>query len=374
MGFTGTRARSYNARVKEGARMREVPGLVEVLRELVLAYGVSGNEGPVAHVISGTLDKLGIHPGRFQRDNLGNQWLCFGPAGDPQRLLIAHMDEIGLRITRIREDGACHVQPVGGFDPQLWEGTTVLVHTESGSIPGCIAPVSHHVSFRTVHSAGGRIGAADLLVDVGSKSAQETRDLGVAVHDTVTWKKGFDQLGGSKVQGRSMDDRFGCTVLVFLAARLAQEPPEVPTAVCWSVQEEVGLKGATALAGRFSNASEVIAVDSFTVGTGPRDVKTFDSVALGEGPALRCWDGTMLVPDEVRRKVLSKASSLGFNLQTGFMPGGNDASVFGASGARLLSFSVPVEYSHSQVERIHTDDLEQLSLFLQAWCKTSLEL
>ena len=349
--------------------MHRTPELLALLQDLVLTYGVSGNETQVARVVTNRLESLGVDPGLVHRDYIGNHWVCFGPDGEPERVLIAHMDEIGLRITRIREDGHCHVQPVGGIDPQLWEGTAVLVHTEAGSVSGCIAPVSHHISYRTVHAAGARITAADLVVDVGTESEDGTRELGISVHDTVTWQKSFARIGEAKVQGRSMDDRFGCTALIALAAQLAMEPPPVPTAVCWSVQEEVGLKGATALVKQFPLVREVIAVDSFTVGTGPRDVKTFDSVKLGNGPVLRCWDNTMLVPDENRKRVIKQAEELGFELQTGYMPGGNDAGVFVTQNARLLSFSVAVEYSHSQVERIHLGDLEQLTAFLIAWCR-----
>jgi putative aminopeptidase FrvX len=125
---------------------------------------------------------------------------------------------------------------------------------------------------------------------------------------------------------------------------------------------------------QFAACREVIAVDSFTVGLGPRDNRQFDGPRLGGGAVLRCWDATVLVPDELRWRLLDKARGLGIELQYGYMPGGNDASVFAESGARTFAFGVPVQYSHSAAERIHLDDLTALVGLLVAWCGSAIEL
>ena len=385
--------------------------LFEPLDELISAAGVSGSEGPVAAVVAAQLAAGDIAADRLERDALGNRWLCFdgrqagapsatrvmeGGLGDPphreggrpwppergaqgrapsQRILAAHMDEIGLRITSIREDGICRVQAVGGIDPQLWEGTEVQVHTAGGIVPACIAPVSLHVTQRMGLGPTQRLKAEDLYLDLGAGSAQAVAALGVRMLDSVTWIKGLTELSGGLVQGRSLDDRFGCLALVELAKLLHAAPPPVPTVVTWTVQEEVGLRGARALAQRFLNASEVIAVDSFTVGLGPRDNRQFDSVRLGDGPALRAWDATTLLPDGAREAVLAAAAGAGIPLQYGHMPGGNDASVWEASaaaqggpGARVYGLGIPVQYSHSNVERAHLGDLAALVRLLAGIC------
>jgi putative aminopeptidase FrvX len=142
----------------------------------------------------------------------------------------------------------------------------------------------------------------------------------------------------------------------------------VPTVLAWAVQEEVGLRGAAALARRFPHCREVIAVDSYTVSATPRDNQQFAAAQLGGGPVLRCFDATTVVPDHTRRALLAKAAGLGCPLQYGYMPGGNDASVFEAMGAQVFGLGVCLEYSHSAVERIHLGDLEQLAALLTAWC------
>lgn len=346
--------------------------LYTTLSELVLAPGVSGDEWRVAEVIERYLLSAGFASAEIQSDYIGNRWVQLGPAGEPQRLLIAHMDEIGQRIASIRPDGCCTLHPIGGSDPQLWEGTPVVVHTQGGQVPGCIAPVSHHVTFGQGLAAKERLAQRDLLLDVGATSPEDVDALGIQLLDPVTWPKAISLCANDVVQARSLDDRFGCCALLFAAAQLKPQPPQVPTVIAWSVQEEVGLRGARVLAQRFSKCTEVIAIDSFCTGAGPRDSKLWASARLGGGPVLRSWDLTTLVPDAVRLELLHKAAGLGIELQYGYMAGGNDASQFESSGASVFGLSVCVEYSHTNAERINLQDLAQLTKLITAWCGTEL--
>lgn len=348
--------------------------LYALLSEFVLAHGVSGNEARVAEVVERRLVEIGYPKDRIKRDALGNRWMEFGGSLKPERLLVAHLDEIGFRITSIRPDGLMRVVNVGGLDAQLYEGAPVAVHTTSGDISGTFSTLSHHVSLRSSKSDGRRLSVEDLILDIGATSADEVHKAGVHLLDTVTFPKRFEQLAGGFVQGRSLDDRFGCTALVALAEYLFNNEPPVPTVLAWSVQEEVGLRGARALAERFKGVDEVIAIDSFTVGSGPRDNKQFDAVKPGGGAVLRAFDSTTLVPDVTRKAIFEKAESLDFKLQYGYMPGGNDASMFEVFGSRVFGFSVPVIYSHTAAERINIHDLASLIELLYAWTATDTAL
>ena len=162
------------------------------LRALVETHGVSGSETAVAAEVQRQLVAAGFPSDALQSDTLGSRWLALGPDGEPQRLLVAHLDEIGLRISSIRPDGLCRVVPIGGIDPQLWEGTAVVVHTEGGGqrrpphqVPGCIAPVSLHVTQRQGLGPKHRLEIHELLLDLGCTSAQEVAGLGVALLDSV---------------------------------------------------------------------------------------------------------------------------------------------------------------------------------------------
>jgi endoglucanase len=347
--------------------------LFSALRALLEAPGVSGNEGQVAQTLRGLLVQAGFAADDIHRDGIGNHWITAGPPGDAQRLLVAHMDEIGLRISSVRDDGLCRVVAVGGIDAQLWEGTLVHVHTQNGVVPGCIVPLSLHVTTRQGLAPSKRLDVSELLLDVGVRSAAELTALGVRMLDSVTWPKVVTRLAGSLVQARSLDDRFGCSALLATAAALHREQPAVPTVLAWAVQEEVGLRGARVLARTFSRCTEVIAVDSYTI-AGPRDNTQFAGPRLGGGPVLRSLDATTVMPDAVRDAVLAKAKALGTELQFGYMPGGNDASVFEDSGARVFTLSVCLQNSHTAVERIHLGDLESLSKLCIDWCQSGIAL
>lgn len=348
--------------------MAEQGRLESVLRELVLTAAVSGSEHRLRRVIEARLEQLGVDMSRCAHDRMGNLWLHCGPEGEPQRLLVAHMDEIGWRISSIRPDGCCHLVPLGGNDAQLYEGTRVHVHTEDGSLPAAVVPVSLHITDRQGLGPKHRLGPSELLLDVGADSAEGVAELGISLLDSVTWPKSYERVGDDWVQARSLDDRFGCAALVELAARLKDNAPGVPTVLAWAVQEELGLRGARALATRFRSCSEVIAIDSMTTGTGPRDNRQFDAVQPGHGAALRSYDSTVIVGEPDRRAILGRARELGHELQVGFMPGGNDASVFQDGNALCFAFGVALQYSHSMVERIRLGDLESLCDLLGDWC------
>ncbi len=348
--------------------MAQQHSLAGILEELILTAAVSGSEHRLRTVIEQQLAELGVDTGRLEHDRMGNLWLHCGPQGEPQRLLVAHMDEIGWRISSIRPDGCCQLTPLGGNDAQLYEGTRVHVHTEQGSLPAAIAPVSLHITDRQGLGPKHRLGPSELLLDVGADSPEGVAQLGIGLLDSVTWPKTFERVGTDWIQARSLDDRFGCAALVELAGRLLRTPPEVPTVLAWAVQEELGLRGARALASRFSSCREVIAIDSMTTGTGPRDNRQFHAVRPGSGPALRCFDSTVIVGEPDRKAIIERAAGLGQQLQLGFMPGGNDASVFQDGNALCFAFGIALQYSHSMVERIRFSDLEALCDLLTDWC------
>src|SRR5690349_6181438 len=179
-----------------------VEELYGALAQLIEVPGVSGSEGPVAAVVAAQLADAGFPDSALQSDALGNRWLSLGPgAGDPEgrwqpeRLLAAHLDEIGLRITSILPSGLCRVNAIGGIDPQLWEGTPVIVHARNGPLPACMAPVSLHVTMRSNLGPSARLKVEELWLDLGVSSSNELAELGVELLTPVTWPKQLARVG-----------------------------------------------------------------------------------------------------------------------------------------------------------------------------------
>ena len=125
-------ARPAPARSQDAAKLREVE---QVLAPLVESYGVSGMEGPVREAVQKLLPAWA----RTQTDTAGNLWLTMG-RGEPTTVFVAHLDEIGFRITAIRDDGTLDAEAVGGLFPWLWQGQPALVHTGAATVPAVFVP------------------------------------------------------------------------------------------------------------------------------------------------------------------------------------------------------------------------------------------
>jgi putative aminopeptidase FrvX len=324
-----------------------------VLEPLMLIPGVSGREEKVREAI------LKLLPAWAQSaavvDARGNLLVSAGSGGE-RLLFIAHMDETGFEILRIEADGTARVKSLGGFFATLYEAQRVVVHTRGGEVGAIVRP---REGYQDAGSADKPPGEGDLVVDFGTSDAQATRQLGVAPGDWITVPKIFRRLAGDRAGGRSVDDRAGCTALVQALGRLDPKTLKNRVTFAWSVQEEIGLKGAEAIAVE-TPFDVVFAVDTFVSSDSPLETQAFAAAVLGGGPVLRAMDNSNLAPEAALEKVQRLAAARKLPLQIGLTHGGNDGSVFPEHGAIDVPLSWPTTYSHSAVELIHQRDLDHL--------------
>lgn len=323
---------------------------ISELISLCLVPGVSGREERVRKRILEMLPS----EGRTYEDPIGNLILeVTGKISDGAVLLMAHMDEIGFYVSTIREDGKIVVRNVGGIIEETLPGTYVQIVTENGDlVDGVFGAVPPHLKMDGE--------TFEKVIDVGATSKDEVETLGVKILDPVVFKKFPTILNKKYISVRSLDDRFGCYALVQVARNLT---PQRNTVFAWTVQEEIGLKGARALATRFHPAL-AIAVDSFACCS-----RQNKHIKPGRGPVVRAVDNSSISDPNVVKFVVKLAQERGIPLQLGITGGGNDASVFVDIGVPMLALSVPVLYLHSQVEMIHIDDLINLVELLKAFLK-----
>ena len=324
-----------------------------VLEPLMLAPGVSGREEKVREAILQQLPAWARQSAVV--DGSGNLLVSAGSGGE-RLLFIAHMDETGFEITGLEADGTARVKSLGGFFTTLYEAQRVVVHTRGGELAAIVRPRQDYLDPR---STALPFVEGDVVVDFGTSTLEATRRLGVSKGDWITIPKIFRRLAGDRAAGRSVDDRAGCTALVQAVGRLDPKSLKNRVTFAWSVQEEVGLKGAEAIAGR-SSFDVVFAVDTFVSSDSPLETQTFADAILGEGPVLRAMDNSNLSPEASLEKVQRIAASRKLPLQIGLTHGGNDGSVFPAYGAIDIPLSWPTTYSHSPVELIHQRDLDHL--------------
>ncbi len=321
-----------------------------LLRALLFVPGLSGKEGPVMDFIQDRLPKsLGA-----QRDAMGNLWFTVGQGG-PHLLFVAHADELGFTVGSLEPDGLVKLKGRGGFLPQTLEGQPFLVSTAKGPVVGIIRP---RPDFDAAKPQPFAPEAYDL--DIGVDSAEEARALGLVEGSPVLYKRRLIELGSGVWACRAVDDRAGCAAL--LAAVLQTDWTRIKgrTITCaWSVEEETGLKGATALS-RTLKPDVVFAVDTFVSSDSPLESKRIAFAALGRGAVLRALDNSSLTPRPALDRMRDLAERRKLPVQTASSRGGNDGSVFVPAGAVDIPLAWPGAYAHSFIEKIFRSDLASL--------------
>jgi putative aminopeptidase len=334
-------------------QLREVS---QVLAQLVESYGVSGMEAPVRATVERLL------PQRLHRetDTAGNLWVTLGQ-GDPSVVFIAHLDEIGFRVTGIREDGSLDLAPVGGLFPSLWEAKPALVHTGSSTVPGVFMPRDSAALQNPSHTP------PELRADVGTSTRDATAALGIQVGSTLTMPKQFVRLAGTRATGRSFDDRVGSTAQLLAVRRLNRARLRHRVIFIWSVREEIGLEGAQAVANALGlRAARVHAIDTFVSADSPLEPSNFGVAPLGHGAVSRALDNSSATPPAYVDSLVALARHRRIALQVGTTNGGNDGSVFGVYGVPDVAMGWPLRYSHSPAETIDLKDVESLAELIQA--------
>jgi putative aminopeptidase FrvX len=331
----------------------------QVLAPLVESYGPSGMEAPVRETVKRLLPAWA----RTETDTAGNLWLRVG-TGEPLVVFVAHLDEIGYRVSGIRDDGILELRPLGGFFTSLYEGRPALVHTGSATVPGVFMP-------RDSIGAAPSHNPPPLRVDIGVTSRDAAVRLGVGVGSTVTMPKEYMRLAGTRATGRSFDDRVGSAAQVLAVRHLDRSKLRHAVVFIWSVREEVGLEGAAAAAHQLGlSASRVHAIDTFVAADSPLELPNFAVAPVGAGAVARAVDNSAVTPPALLDSLVRVARLRGIPLQLGTTNGGNDGSAFAAWGVPDVALGWPLRYSHSPAEVVDLRDVASLASLVQAVAET----
>ena len=213
--------------------------LVDVLEKLSDANGVTGREDQVRNLMKKYLKP---YVDEVREDKLGNL-IGFkkGKKDAPTVMLAAHMDEVGLMIKNIKKKGFLQFTKIGGMDDRILLAQKVIVHTDKGPLPGIIGSKPVHIQKEEERKKV--IDADKLFIDVGAKTKEEAEKMGVQVGDTISFDTKFCRLSGNVVLGKAFDDRVGCAMLVEVLRKLPKV--DCNLYVVGTIQEEVGLRGAT---------------------------------------------------------------------------------------------------------------------------------
>lgn len=321
----------------------------ELLKELCLADGVSGDESAVRELIISRIKDVC----EYSVDNLGSI-ICFkkGKKAPEKKLMIcAHMDEVGFIVTYIRPDGTLSFGNVGGIDPSVVIGRQVKVGKEH--ISGVVGSTAVHNLSKEQREKAPKTDS--LYIDIGAADRAEAEKY-VSLGDCAYFDSEFTELGGSRLKSKALDDRAGCAIMI----KLLHEELEYDTYFVFNVQEEIGLRGATASA--YSVAPDYAIVLETTTAADIDGASGAKKVCeVGKGPVVSFMDRHTMYDKELYRLAFDIADEQGFPCQTKTMiAGGNDAGAVHISGrgVRTMAVSLPCRYLHSPSCVIDTADLE----------------
>ena len=332
-----------------------------LLKELILIPGVSGSEEKVADFIQTSLpEELEV-----LRDDMDNVWFTKGE-GQSHILFLAHTDEIGFVVESITPEGTLKVSSRGGFFPLMYEGHSIVVHTEQGPVEGIVSPRTDYTQRNALFLD---FSAQLLEIYLGVSNMEEVKKLGVSKGDPITIRKEIIELSDDILASRAVDDRAGCAALLAAALRIDWTKIKGKTvSFAWDVQEETGLYGASRLAETLE-VDYVFPVDTFVSSDGPFDSKRFAFIPLGTGAVVRAIDSSNISPQIEFKKVMDIARQNNIPAHLGNTRGGNDGSVFVSRGTVDIPLSWPGAYSHSFIEKIHRSDLNALTDLIVALVK-----
>lgn len=329
--------------------------LKQTLMELCRIDGVSGREDKVRAYLISQLQNSPAEP-QITVDPLGNI-LCSlrGRSRPSYRLMLAaHMDEVGFIITRIHENGYLHFATVGGINRSILCGRRVRIGEQVGVI-GCKAI---HLCSKKEKDVLPE--SADLLIDIGADSRAEAEKL-VSPGDVATFDTGCEEMQDLLI-GKALDDRAGCALLL----QLAQEIPPYDITLAFTVQEEIGLRGAGPAA--FSVQPDIAVIVDATTAADTADVPEGKQVCcVGHGPVVSFMDKSTLYDHALYRSVREIAESLHIPHQTKTtIVGGNDAGAIQrtAGGVKVTAVSLPCRYIHSPSCVLSMQDMEHTQALL----------
>ncbi len=340
-----------------------------LIRELTLLDGISGYESEVASYIEKILDGIGTKT----RDRIGN--LVYTIEGtDPEAstiLLAAHMDEIGFLVSDITSDGFLRVQQVGGWNPATLSSAQVeIIDSEGGRVRGVFGMISPH--FLPEGKRGMLPSLDDLFIDVGVSSAQEVRDLllvEIGARVLPVSQFSYREKSGTMVS-KSFDDRIGVASLVDLAFELAEEPVKNTVHLAFTVQEEVGARGAAVLS-NYIKADYALIVEGAPADDVPGGAK-HPQTSVGKGAHVRLFDPTHIGSVRLLSLIDKVCAASEIKIQKSVRKaGGTDAAKIALAGDGIDSVvvGVPVRYAHSHYGVTSLNDYVELLKLLFAVCE-----
>ena len=312
----------------------------DLLKGLTEVFGPSGNEEKIRKKI---IDEIKPYADSVTVDKLGN--IIATKTGPGERLMLAaHMDEIGVIVTNADEKGFLRFSNVGGVSPFTLIGQRVTFANRTSGVFG-VEKIDDIKDLKLNR----------MFIDIGAKSKEKALEK-VNIGDMGVYDRQCS-ITGDYIISNSLDDRAGCAVLIKVLKEL--KAPKYNVFVVFTVQEEVGLRGAKTSAYGV-DPDLAIAVDVTDTGDTPEAPKM--AVELGKGPAIKVKDSSVICHPKVKKALIDAAErrNIPFQLEV-LEKGGTDTGAIHLtrSGVPSGALSIPTRYIHTPTEMANMRDIEQ---------------
>src|SRR5438105_2796070 len=333
------------------------------LKTLLQTPSPSGFERPIQDVVRAWAQPLAQE---VRTDRHGNVIAALNPEGKPRIMLAGHCDQIGLMVQHVDDCGFLYVQPIGGWDMQILLGQNLTVWTKSGPVAGVVSRKAPHLLSNEERKKVPDF--TDVWIDIGAKDKKDAEGL-VAPGDPVTFDLTCRDLRNELFTSPGLDDKVGVWTVMETLRLLHGKPLQAAVFCVSTVQEEIGLRGATTSAYGI-HPTVGIAVDVCHAADTPgNEKKQIGETKLNAGPVV--FRGPNINP-HVHERLVAAAKAKEITIQTRGVPKatGTDANAMqlAREGVAAGLLSIPNRYMHSPVEVVSLKDLDNAAKVLAEFC------
>lgn len=328
---------------------------MQFLEELLNTSGPSGFEEATALCYK---KYIASFADRVYTDVTGNTFGVINENAEFKVMLAGHYDEIGFQVTYISDEGLLYFRNVGGIDKLTIPGIEVEILSEKhGKIPGVIGKKPIHMLTSAERDKAMEL--KDLWIDIGANNKKDAEKL-ITIGDPVAFRNNYERLGKYRIKSKGMDDKIGAFVIAETLRELSKRKLKVSVYCVGTVQEELGLRGATTSACGIQ-PDVGFAVDvGFATDTPDIDKKILGECTMGEGPLLaRNADNNPVLGRKIR--AVAKKNKIKIQEKAGYRAsGGTDTAQIQMTGSGVATalISIPNRYMHTPVEICDIRDVE----------------
>ncbi len=329
---------------------------IELLKKLSESYGISGHEKNIRSIIKSEFLKY-VDEKDISYDKLGSICAKYGNGG-VKIAISGHMDEVGMIVTKITDEGFIKFQTIGGWWSQVLSSQLVKVITEDNKCyTGVIGSIPPHVL--TADDLKKPVDIDSLYIDLGANSKEDVLKMGIKIGDMICPNTKVEVMAnGDYLLGKAWDNRIGCAIILKVLSLLHKNNIKNNTYYAMAtVQEELGCRGAKTM-GNIDDIDIAIAVDV----TIAKDVIGTDGTnKMGSGPCILLYDGGLIGSTALREYALEISKKYNIDVQVDYLKrGSTDAGSLTllGKGALGMSLCLPSRYIHSHASIISYKDYE----------------